>query len=122
MDQFMADVTDIPGVAVGDEVELIGEDITAEEIAELQRSADKAYYERSDQSQSDYLLVQVDELKSLANKLGISKKVYEEAYKIYDFRNSGKVGYTLKDGKIIEDPTYTKSRDNTPIVQYYMDM
>jgi alanine racemase len=35
MDQFMADVTDIPGVAVGDEVELIGEDITAEEIAEL---------------------------------------------------------------------------------------
>ena len=35
MDQFMADVTDIPGVAVGDEVELIGEDITAEEIADL---------------------------------------------------------------------------------------
>lgn len=35
MDQFMADVTDIPEVSVGDEVELIGTDVTAEEIAEL---------------------------------------------------------------------------------------
>jgi alanine racemase len=39
MDQFMVDVTDIPGVAAGDEVVLIGgqgnETITADELAEL---------------------------------------------------------------------------------------
>lgn len=35
MDQFMVDVTDIPGVALGDKVELIGEDVTAAEIAQL---------------------------------------------------------------------------------------
>ena len=35
MDQFMADVTHIPGVSVGDQVELIGEEISAQEIAEL---------------------------------------------------------------------------------------
>ncbi len=35
MDQFMVDVTDIPGVSLGDEVVLIGEGVTAEEIADL---------------------------------------------------------------------------------------
>ncbi|MGM9552307.1 MAG: alanine racemase [Clostridia bacterium] len=36
MDQFMVDVTHIPNVRVGDEVSLIDEMITAEEIAELE--------------------------------------------------------------------------------------
>ena len=35
MDQFMVDVTEVPGVCVGDEAELIGEGVTAEEIADL---------------------------------------------------------------------------------------
>ncbi len=35
MDQFMVDVTDITGVTLGDEVVLIGEGVTAGEIAEL---------------------------------------------------------------------------------------
>ena len=38
----------------------------------------------------------------MAIKLGICEEVYQEAYKIYDFRNSGKTGYTLKDGKIVK--------------------
>ena len=42
------------------------------------------------------------EKKSLAQKMGIWKLVYERAVKIYDFRNSGKAGYTLMDGRIVK--------------------
>ncbi len=42
MDQFMVDVTDIPGVTLGDEVVLIGEGVTAGEIADL---TDTIHYE-----------------------------------------------------------------------------
>jgi hypothetical protein len=38
----------------------------------------------------------------MCQTLGIAEQVYEEAYKIYDFRNSGKEGYGLKDGKIVK--------------------
>ena len=70
-------------------------------IAELQRKADEWYYNRNDQKHSSWLLDQIIPLGEMINKMGISKKVYIEAYKIYDFRNSGKKGYILKDGKII---------------------
>ena len=36
----------------------------------------------------------------MCKTLGIVKQSYDEAYKIYDFRNSGKSGYGLVDGKI----------------------
>lgn len=65
----------------------------AKEIAEYQRKADYFYYIRNDQEMSNYEVEHVTPLKYLANKLGITKQVYEEAYKIYDFRNSGKKNF-----------------------------
>ena len=75
----------------------------ASEIADKQKWADIWYYERNNQDHSSWLLEQVDVLKFLASRLGICREVYEEAYKIYDFRNSGKKGYTLRDGKIVKE-------------------
>ena len=48
----------------------------AEELAYLQIRADWWFY--------------VAELRCICNDLGILNEVYDEAYKIYDFRNSGK--------------------------------
>jgi transcription initiation factor TFIIIB Brf1 subunit/transcription initiation factor TFIIB len=75
----------------------------ATKIAELQKSADNWYYNLHDQGQSSWLIDQVTPLKEICQKLGIAKQVYEEAYKIYDFRNSGKAGYTLKSGRIVKE-------------------
>jgi hypothetical protein len=83
----------------------------AESIADAQRRADVEYYkphlknykpEGNKNDHAAWILDQVLPLRRLGQKLGISKEVYEEAYKIYDFRNSGKSGYTLKDGKIVK--------------------
>jgi hypothetical protein len=76
-------------------------------IAELQRKADEKYYrdnppKKHENAHASWFLDQIIPLKDMCQKLGISKQVYKEAYKIYDFRNSGKDGYTLKDGKIIK--------------------
>lgn len=73
----------------------------AEELAYLQIRADWWYYcfsndivdkesniTKQDMSSSELDLV--TEVKSIASRFGILNKVYEEAYKIYDFRNSGK--------------------------------
>lgn len=73
----------------------------AEELAYLQIRADWWYYcikheivdkenniTKQDMSSSE--LEFVSELRNIAHGLGIIKEVYEEAYKIYDFRNSGK--------------------------------
>ena len=93
----------------------------AKELAKLQQEADRYYYIRKDKNHSSWLLDQAQEISSFASKLGISKQVYEEAYKIYDFRNSGKKGYDLINGKItliagdydLESNTpYQKSNDN----------
>ena len=76
-------------------------------IAELQQSADKEYYKDnppkvSNNDHAAWLLDQTLPLRDLSKKLNIGKEVYEEAYKIYDFHNSGKKGYTLQDGKIVK--------------------
>lgn len=85
----------------------------AKEIADTQRRADVEYYkphlknykpEANKNNHAAWLLDKVLPLRDLAQKMGISKEVYEEAYRIYDFRNSGKSGYTLKDGKIVRQP------------------
>ena len=65
----------------------------AKEIAEYQRKADYFYYIKKDKEMSSHCLDEVMPLKYLSNILGITKQVYEEAYKIYDFRNSGKKGF-----------------------------
>lgn len=75
----------------------------AQEIAELNRKADVAFYINHDQEHSSFLCDAVWHIKNLAINMGICKEVYDRAYEIYDFRNSGKSGYTLKDGKIVKE-------------------
>ncbi len=75
--------------------------IFAQEMAKTQKKADKFYYEQNNKDMSSYCEDHALVIKNLAIKLGICEEVYQEAYKIYDFRNSGKTGYTLKDGKIV---------------------
>lgn len=74
----------------------------AQQLARLQKKADYWYYQMNDRDHSSWLLDQVYPLKEFATKLGICEEVYERAYEIYDFRNSGKDGYTLKNGKIVK--------------------
>jgi hypothetical protein len=83
----------------------------AKQIADIQKKADMEYYKphlknykptANENDHADWILNQIHPLKKMCQYLGIIKEVYEEAYKIYDFRNSGKRGYTLKDNKIIK--------------------
>jgi hypothetical protein len=62
----------------------------ANRIANLQKKADKWFYVSKNQEMSSYILDRVIPIKEMCEDLGIVKQVYEEAYKIYDFRNSGK--------------------------------
>ena len=89
---------------------IIGE--IAKEIADIQRRADVEYYkphlknykpEANENDHAAWILDQVHPVMRLAEKMGISKEVYEKACKIYDFRNSGKSGYTLVNGKIVKE-------------------
>jgi hypothetical protein len=77
----------------------------ARQIAILQKKADKWYYIHSDQSMSSYTLDKVIPLRDMCRDLGIEKQVYEEAYKIYDFRNSGKDDYE-PDLELLKNYTY----------------
>ena len=79
----------------------------AEKIADLQKRADEEYYKdnlpKAGKNEGySWLMDQVFALKQMAVKLGICKDVYTKAYTIYDFRNSGKDGYTLRDGRIVK--------------------
>ena len=67
----------------------------AEELAYLQIRADWWYYvsqvkEEERQNMSSMQLDRVTELRCICHDLGIIEEVYKEAYKIYDFKNSGK--------------------------------
>lgn len=62
-------------------------------MAYLQIRADWWYYIYSgedNQKMSSLMLENVTELRCICIELDILKEVYDEAYKIYDFRNSGK--------------------------------
>ena len=74
----------------------------AKKIASLQKYADKQHYIAKDRSMCLRFLDKVIPLKDMCLKLGICDEVYNEAYKIYDFRNSGKPEYTLKGDKIVK--------------------
>lgn len=74
----------------------------ANELACYQKQADVAFYDCSEQETSTLLLEKAMVIKELTNLMAIGGDVYERAYQIYDFRNSGKEGYTLKDGKIVK--------------------
>ena len=68
----------------------------AEEMAYLQIRADWWFYVASgdkeeNQNMSNSQLEGVTELRCICNDLGILNEVYDEAYKIYDFRNSNSI-------------------------------
>ena len=65
----------------------------AKEMARLQKKADQYYYIDNNKEMADYVLIYAAELKSFASKLVICEEMYEEAYKIYDFKYSGKKDY-----------------------------
>lgn len=67
----------------------------AKEMARLQKKADKYYYVDNNKEMADYVLIYAAELKDFASKLGICEEMYEEALKIYDFRNSGKTNTSI---------------------------
>lgn len=83
-------------------------------IADIQKKADIWYYERNEFNHASWLLDQVIPLKEMANKYNICDDVYKIAYTIYDFRNSGRYGYTLKDGKI----TNTTTKHHNKVEKY----
>lgn len=67
----------------------------AEELAYLQIRADWWFYvangdKEENQNMSNSQLEGVTELRCICHDLGILNEVYDEACKIYDFRNSGK--------------------------------
>lgn len=77
----------------------------AEIIAEVQQRADLIFY--ADNPTRDFnndlsgiTLNELIPIRRIIDKLGLCQLVYREAYKIYDFRNSGRDGYTLKGGVI----------------------
>ncbi len=77
----------------------------AEELAYLQIRADWWYYvsnmkDEEKQNMSSMQLDYVTELRSICDDLGIMKEVYDDAYKIYDFRNSGKEDFVPDVGLI----------------------
>lgn len=74
-----------------DKKELIQE--LGKEMARLQKKADKYYYVDNNKKMADYVLTYATELKEFASKLGICEEMYQEAYKLYDFRNAGCNGY-----------------------------
>ena len=80
--------------------ELIGK--FAKEMARLQKKADKYYYINKDIGMADFVLNYATEVKELASKLGICEEMYQEAYKIYDFRRSGSRDYELSEEEINE--------------------
>lgn len=77
----------------------------AKDLAEKQRKADWYFYESNNQALSSFILDKVD--KDLYEKLGVTEEVYKEAYKLYDFRNSGKEGYYPEWINNYEFPYYT---------------
>ncbi len=66
----------------------------AKEMARLQKKADRYFYIDNNIEMSDFVLNYATELKDFASKLGICEEMYKEAYKIYNFKDSGKKSYT----------------------------
>ena len=74
----------------------------AKEMARLQKKADKYYYINKDRGMADFVLNYATEVKELASKLGICDEMYQEAYKIYDFKYSGRKDHVLSEKEINE--------------------
>ncbi len=78
-------------------------DHLAFELARIQKMADEWFYIRDNVDHSAWLIDNLGGLLNVARNMGILNEVYERAYEYYDFRNSGRSGYTLKDGVIVKE-------------------
>lgn len=76
----------------------------AKDIAYKQKRADWQYYIGNDKEMSSYMLEGVSHMQRLMRDLGITAEVYKEAYKIYDFRNSGKKDFVPNLEELKKDP------------------
>ena len=72
-------------------------------MAHYQKKADEHYYIRGDVDHSAWLCDLFNGVVQVALNMGVTEEAYERAYEYYDFRNSGRPGYTLKDGKIVKE-------------------
>lgn len=73
------------------------------ELARIQKRSDECYYIDDNVEHSSWLIDNLGGLLKVARNMGITNEVYERAYEYYDFRNSGRPGYTLKDGVIVKE-------------------
>lgn len=100
--------------------------VFAEELAYLQIRADWWFYcfpndkvgeDTTKQDMSNMQLEAVTELRNICSTLDIVKDVYDEAYKIYDFRNSGKSDHE-PNTKLIEklDKEFCEPRKNKRLI------
>ena len=78
----------------------------AKEMARLQKKCDKYYYIDNNTDMCDYIQKQIMYLKEFSIKLGICEEMYKEAYRIYDFRNSGKTDYVPSEEQLKELRTW----------------
>lgn len=100
-----ADATELAAKMAEDAAQQMNKSLVnnlAEGLAQYQKMADVAYYVNGSQEESSRMLDWAFVIKELASRMGICADVFARAYEIYDFRNSGKKGYTLKDGKIVK--------------------
>lgn len=74
----------------------------AKYVAYLARQADTYFYEKNEQDMVDYFMTKLDTARDICAMFKCIPDVWAEAKKIYDFSNSGREGYTLKDGKIVK--------------------
>ena len=72
-------------------------------VAFCHSRADAYYYsEPREQDMVDYFMTRCDAARDICTMFECTSKVWAEAKKIYDFTNSGREGYTLRDGKIVK--------------------
>lgn len=69
----------------------------AEEYAYLEAASSYHMYINHNQEMASHKLELLSELIYITNRLRISKDVYDEAVKIYDFRNDGRDNYVNKE-------------------------
>lgn len=127
LEETMHEVSDLKESHIEVAMEMVGDalrqrsketiEIFAQEVARLQRMADVSFYIKKDTDHSSWLCDQTFAIKQLAEKMGIWGPIYAQAVELYDFRNSGREGYTLKDGKIVkvEEETQEQAQQETAV-------
>lgn len=79
-------------------------DNMARYLAYLHRTADSYYYSTlRDRDMIDFFVNKIEAVRDICIIFKCTPEVWAKAKTIYDFTNSGRFGYTLKDGKIVKE-------------------